>query len=136
MGEEYERISVSREALRADLAQLELRLTEKLASKAYVDILATNLAKLEIDSVSRLGIIDYLKISTVDLDTRLLKLEAPNMEQIIIEFRELQKTVADNDKYIKATSFLGEWKRWFFGGIGLSIVLISVQFIVKALDLI
>ena len=39
MGEENGRINVSRDALRAELAQMELRLIDKLATKTEVDVL-------------------------------------------------------------------------------------------------
>lgn len=42
-----ERVSVSRDALRAELAELELRLIEKLASKSEVEMLKQRVEKLE-----------------------------------------------------------------------------------------
>jgi hypothetical protein len=47
MAEPQERVSVSRDALRAELAELELRLIEKLASKSEVEMLKSRVEKLE-----------------------------------------------------------------------------------------
>lgn len=44
---EHERITVSRDALRADLLDLELRLTKTLATKSDVDALEKRVATLE-----------------------------------------------------------------------------------------
>lgn len=46
-GEDSGRISVSRDALRAELAQMELRLIEKLATKAEVEMLEARVDTLE-----------------------------------------------------------------------------------------
>lgn len=50
-----ERISISRDALRAELAELELRLIEKLASKVDVDMLRKRVEVLEEKAVRRDG---------------------------------------------------------------------------------
>lgn len=47
MAEDAGRISVSRDALRAELSQMELRLVEKLATKAEVDDLTKRVTALE-----------------------------------------------------------------------------------------
>lgn len=48
MADDSGRISVSRDALRAELATLELRLVERLATKAEVDDLARRVSLIEL----------------------------------------------------------------------------------------
>lgn len=63
------RISVSRDALRADLGDLELRLIEKLATKAEHESLAMRVAKLEWQAAWSKGGLAVLSVLVVVLTT-------------------------------------------------------------------
>lgn len=63
---EQERISISRDALRAELAELELRLIDKLASKSEVEKLARRVEILE-DRTT--GLKDRKILTTNDVDS-------------------------------------------------------------------
>lgn len=53
MAEPHERISISRDSLRAELAELELRLVDKLASRSELEKLAARVVILESSALKR-----------------------------------------------------------------------------------
>lgn len=79
-----ERITVSREALRAELAELELRLMEKLATREHVVHLESRVASLELSRAQRE--------------------EMPGqVQKLVLEVRELQRVSSSEEEVKKAT---------------------------------
>lgn len=72
--EDIGRISVSRDALRAELAQMELRLVDKLATQVDVDALEARVTKTE-DALARIkGALALLSVAAAVLGGLLVKL--------------------------------------------------------------
>lgn len=98
-------ITVSREALRADLLALELRLTkiiaEGLSRKAdttYVASIDHRVAEMERDAIRRDGPI--MRGLQADIDAH--SAELATRAQLIPEFRRLQADFADLEKIVKS----------------------------------
>ena len=94
-----ERISVSREALRAELAEMELRLIEKLASREQVAALEARLGIVEKSALYRGGPVD----AAVQRLTRDLKSNA-ELDQFVNEIIDERsgQTWSSRDRLVAA----------------------------------
>lgn len=106
-----ERISISRDALRAELSQLELRLVQSLASKSEVERLVTRVENLEERTVKREGpLMDQLR----------------EHEKTIKNIREHALTVQDVNEVIAESLKSNDARGWSTKERGIQVVLFLI----------
>lgn len=110
-GENGERISISRDALRAELAELELRLIDKLAAKIDVERLAGRVDTLEKNALRR-----------DDTEYSRLKIELDLVKQKALAPKDIDTAVANALQNKEARGWTNR-ERW----IGVVLFLITVS---------
>ena len=111
MAENGERISISRDALRAELAELELRLIDKLASKIDVEKLAGRVDVLERNALRR-----------DDADFRRVNQEVVELKNKALTPNDIDASVANALQNKEARGWTNR-ERW----IGVALFLITVS---------
>lgn len=105
-----ERISISRDALRAELAELELRLIDKLASKIDVDKL-----------VRRVDVLEAQALKRDDADFKRTQADVEAVKKSALTKNEIDKAIADALQNREARGWTAR-ERWF----GVALFIISV----------
>lgn len=118
---EQERISISRDALRAELAELELRLIDKLAAKIDVDKLARRVDRLEAQAIKR-----------DDVDYKRTVSEIEQVKESALTETDINQAIADALQHREARGWTAR-ERWF--GVALFVITVATFAIQVVKDL-